>query len=108
MGVGHALDNEVNEQIVFHGTSPEAIEHIALNNFKLGKAGKNAGCMFGPGIYVAQHASKSDEYSKRGPSIFDNSYGMLICRAAVGHTLAVTEPADYSSVVKSGGFDSVF
>merc|ERR1712217_124706 len=65
--------------------------------------------MFGPGIYVAQHASKSDEYTKPGSAdIFKDSHAMLICRAAVGHALKVTDPADYSSAITSGAFDSVF
>jgi len=56
---------EVNEMLLFHGTNPNAAEGIARNDFDMERAGSAVGTMFGPGIYLAEHASKSDEYMRR-------------------------------------------
>ena len=65
-----ALDREANEVHLFHGTNPEAADLIAKGDFKIDKAGSNRGTMFGPGVYLAENASKSDEYAKEGGGIF--------------------------------------
>lgn len=53
---------DVNENYLFHGTNPESAQCIARDFFRMERAGSSAGCMFGPGIYLAENASKSDEY----------------------------------------------
>ena len=52
---------EINENYLFHGTNPESAQCIARDFFRMERAGSSAGSMFGPGIYLAENASKSDE-----------------------------------------------
>ena len=52
---------DVNENYLFHGTNPESAQCIARDFFRMERAGSSAGSMFGPGIYLAENASKSDE-----------------------------------------------
>ena len=56
------LAKDVNENYLFHGTNPESAQCIARDFFRVERAGSSAGSMFGPGIYLAENASKSDEY----------------------------------------------
>jgi len=64
-----------NEAILFHGTSPQALAGIATNGFAV----SNSGMGGGGGIFLADLASKSDEYSrplKRDPTpirVFDRA-----------------------------------
>lgn len=51
----------INESYLFHGTNPESAQCIARDFFRMERAGSSAGSMFGPGIYLAENASKSDE-----------------------------------------------
>jgi len=60
------LDSEVNETWLFHGTTREAAQGIAENDFRLDLTGSNAGTLYGKGIYLAENATKSDEYGE-GP-----------------------------------------
>jgi hypothetical protein len=101
------LDEEVNEVYLFHGTSPHAANQIAKSSFGISRAGTSTGTMFGPGIYLAENASKSDEYAKEGDGVFVGQYAMLICRAVAGRVLTVTQPGDYSAQVKSLEYDSI-
>lgn len=111
------LDDEVNEHFLFHGTSKAAAEGIAENDFRLDLSGSNAGTLYGKGIYLAENATKSDEYGEgpRGPSeggahnceapagyeaprpppgpppqLFRESY-MLLCRSCLGKMLYTDE-----------------
>merc|ERR1712187_446451 len=63
--------------------------------------------MFGPGIYLAENSSKSDEYAKEGDGVFQGQYAMLICRGVAGRVLTVKQPGDYSQKVKNEEYDSV-
>merc|ERR1719382_4439 len=64
------LDPEVNEVWLFHGTTREAAQGIAENDFRLDLTGSNAGTLYGKGIYLAENATKSDEYGEgpKGPA----------------------------------------
>ena len=73
------LDKDVNEMYLFHGTNPVAADAIARNDFDMTKAGQARGTMFGPGIYLAENASKSDEYAKEGDGIFVGQCALLLC-----------------------------
>lgn len=101
------LDKDINEIYLFHGTSPQAADSIARSDFRISKAGSSTGTMFGPGLYLAENSSKSDEYAKEGDGVFVGQYAMLICRAVAGRVLTVTEPGDYSGKVQSQEYDSV-
>eukprot|EP00929_Paragymnodinium_shiwhaense_P098208 TRINITY_DN59725_c0_g2_i1.p1 TRINITY_DN59725_c0_g2~~TRINITY_DN59725_c0_g2_i1.p1 ORF type:complete len:388 (+),score=77.44 TRINITY_DN59725_c0_g2_i1:145-1308(+) len=101
------LDAEVNEMFLFHGTKPAAAEQIALDDFAISKAGTSRGTMFGPGIYLAENACKSDEYAKDGDGVFAGMRAVLICRAVAGRVCTVLEPGDHSARVQSGEYDSI-
>mmetsp|Transcript_13814 Transcript_13814/g.30447 ORF Transcript_13814/g.30447 Transcript_13814/m.30447 type:complete len:706 (+) Transcript_13814:86-2203(+) len=64
------LNPAVNECWLFHGTTREAAQGIAENDFRLDLTGSNAGTLYGKGIYLAENATKSDEYGEgpRGPA----------------------------------------
>ena len=61
--------SDVNEVYLFHGTNPESADLIAKGDFSLDRAGSAVGTMFGPGVYLAENASKSDEYAKEGSGV---------------------------------------
>lgn len=61
---------DVNESYLFHGTNPESAQCIARDFFRMERAGSSAGSMFGPGIYLAENASKSDEHLRLQPLLF--------------------------------------
>mmetsp|Transcript_328 Transcript_328/g.603 ORF Transcript_328/g.603 Transcript_328/m.603 type:complete len:547 (+) Transcript_328:3-1643(+) len=75
------LDSLVNEAWLFHGTSAEAARRITKDEFKISRAGSNAGTLYGRGVYLAENSSKSDEYSQSDPQ---GLRSMLICRTTLG------------------------
>jgi len=101
------LDDDINERYLFHGTNPESAQSIARDLFKMDRAGSCAGSMFGRGIYLAENASKSDEYAKEGTGVYLGLCAMLLCRCAMGEVLTVSEAADMRETVRTGGYDSV-
>lgn len=101
------LDDEINERYLFHGTNPESAQSIARDLFKMDRAGSCAGSMFGRGIYLAENASKSDEYAKEGAGVYLGLCAMLLCRCAMGEVLTVSQPGDVQETVRAGGYDSV-
>ena len=62
--------------------------------------------MFGPGIYLAENASKADEYAHDGPET-NGIYVFVISRAVLGDMFIAQEPGDYSGKVLQDEFDSV-
>jgi len=76
------LDHCVNEVLLFHGTSPLAAETISRQNFRVDFAGSNAGTLYGRGVYFAENASKSDEYTR--PHIRTGNRTLLLCRVTLG------------------------
>lgn len=106
-GADHQLQEGVNEMYLFHGTSPSAADSIARNDFDMLRVGSAVGSMFGPGLYLAESASKSDEYAKEGEGIFASQYALLLCRAVAGRVYRVEDKGDKSSFVTSGDYDSV-
>jgi len=134
LGALPPLDSEVNEHWLFHGTTAEAATGIAENDFRLDLSGSNAGTLYGKGIYLAENATKSDEYGEgpKGPAstgeeaemgyeaprpppgppppLVRTSY-ILVCRSALGRVNYNDEQRpDPDKLVKSctdGHFQSV-
>ena len=71
-------------RFLFHGTSAEAADFITQGDFRIDKAGSNAGTLYGRGVYLAESCSKSDEYCT--PDEKDRRY-ILVCRASLGRLL---------------------
>eukprot|EP00931_Biecheleriopsis_adriatica_P025317 TRINITY_DN15579_c0_g1_i1.p1 TRINITY_DN15579_c0_g1~~TRINITY_DN15579_c0_g1_i1.p1 ORF type:complete len:556 (+),score=84.55 TRINITY_DN15579_c0_g1_i1:52-1719(+) len=97
----------VNEMFLFHGTNPVAADAIARADFDMERAGSAVGTMFGPGIYLAENASKSDEYAKEGDGVFMGICALLLCRAIAGRVYNTPDKGDHSGQISSGNFDSV-
>eukprot|EP00931_Biecheleriopsis_adriatica_P107658 TRINITY_DN8197_c0_g2_i1.p1 TRINITY_DN8197_c0_g2~~TRINITY_DN8197_c0_g2_i1.p1 ORF type:complete len:595 (+),score=68.26 TRINITY_DN8197_c0_g2_i1:109-1893(+) len=106
-GFDTTLEECVNEKFFFHGTNPVAADSIARTDFDMDRAGSAVGTMFGPGLYLAENASKSDEYAKEGDGIFVGQCALLLCRALAGRVFTVQAKGDQSRAVKSGQYDSV-
>jgi len=101
-------DNQINEAYLMHGTNPTSALAILDTSFKIDFAGGAAGTMFGPGIYLAESSSKSDEYAQDdAEGAYKGLFAMLICRAVVGEAFITESPGDYSNQVTSGKFDCI-
>jgi len=123
------LDEAHNEWYLFHGTSPSKCRSICVSNFKLNMAGsgatwKDAGSdtgvpLYGYGIYLAEHVTKSDEYSEVIPEEESflpvgedfEFYAVLLCRTYGGRTHVVTtneiEREKLKSDVFAGPYHSI-
>ena len=101
------LDQDINEKYLLHGTNPMAADAVARSDFDMDRAGSAVGTMFGPGIYLAENASKSDDYAKEGEGIFMGQCALLVCRAVAGKVFTSSEKADHSGQVLSGMHDAV-
>lgn len=80
----------LNEAYLFHGTSPENAEGIALQGFDLGRA--KAAQMFSAGAYLAECSSKADEHASDGVTSSCRAKGqkfmaMVLCRVVLGRVL---------------------
>merc|ERR1719440_2074400 len=97
-----------NEWYLFHGTNPAAAKAICTSDFKVSRAGKNTGTLYGKGLYFAESITKADEYAKQGR---EQLYAVMLCRVIGGNVKYVdTDPKDPEELVAScisGPFDSV-
>jgi len=78
----YEVDMDANSVWLFHGTNEAAADSISRGDFRVDKAGSNAGTLFGRGVYLAESCSKSDEYSE------ENAEGLrclMLCRAVLGN-----------------------
>lgn len=105
------LDESLNEHYLFHGTSPTATLGISEHGFWIAeKAGSNKGTMFGPGAYLAECSSKSDEYATDdGTGIYQGMFAFVFCRVACGKMLRVEKAAPNMTAqkLKEADCDSV-
>eukprot|EP00435_Cladocopium_sp_Y103_P069144 s1246_g32.t1 len=100
--------NGSNEAYLLHGSNPTSAMSILGTSFNMDLAGRNAGSMFGPGIYMAESSVKADEYARDDTSgSYAGLFAVLFCRTLVGRALQVTDPADYGPLVTAGDFHSV-
>mmetsp|Transcript_75871 Transcript_75871/g.180267 ORF Transcript_75871/g.180267 Transcript_75871/m.180267 type:complete len:1130 (+) Transcript_75871:72-3461(+) len=107
-GPGGQVLNDANEAYLFHGTNPTSAFAILGTSFKVDFAGGAAGTMFGPGVYLAESSSKSDEYAQDDTEgAYKGLFAMLVCRAVIGVPYVVEQPGNYMDEVVSGSYDSV-
>ncbi len=71
---------------VFHGTSPENIEKICRDGFKIGGQGVPIvnGAVYGRGVYTATGPNTPVQYAKKGDSI-------ILCKSLPGMTKGSTD-----------------
>ena len=70
----------INEKLLFHGTSPSAVEAICKQNFDWRLHGKNA-TKYGQGSYFALNSSYSDTYATQDDN---SSKFMFVAKVLVG------------------------
>ncbi len=100
------LSQAVDEVLLWHGTAPTTAKVIAKEGFKLGNHVN--GDLYGPGVYLAEYALKSDEYARATEGV----RSMLLCRAALGNVdyCAATDWGEIRSKYEGGpaeGFHSI-
>eukprot|EP00434_Breviolum_minutum_P031902 symbB.v1.2.028212.t4/scaffold2925.1/size97224/2 len=99
------LSSSANELWLFHGTREAAAECITENEFQVRMAGSNRGTMFGPGIYLADSVTKSDEYTDPDPTGLRT---MILCRCTMGRAIRQEGGGrECMKVCQAGGFHSV-
>merc|ERR1719230_1658435 len=97
-----AGENLANEAFLFHGTNPTSALAILGTSFKVDFAGGAAGTMFGPGVYLAEASTKSDEYAQDdSEGAYQGLFAMLICRSVVGMPFVESTPGNYGERVIS-------
>mmetsp|Transcript_53912 Transcript_53912/g.128407 ORF Transcript_53912/g.128407 Transcript_53912/m.128407 type:complete len:891 (+) Transcript_53912:55-2727(+) len=100
--------NPANQAYLLHGTNPTAAVAILSSSFKVDLAGKSAGTMFGPGVYLAESSTKADEYARDDVGgEYDGLYAVLVCRVVLGRSFVSEKPGDFTEQVTSGQFDHV-
>mmetsp|Transcript_101439 Transcript_101439/g.327346 ORF Transcript_101439/g.327346 Transcript_101439/m.327346 type:complete len:301 (+) Transcript_101439:2-904(+) len=111
--LGHELEGQVNEVMLWHGTSPAGAQGIIANGFRTSFAGSHAGTMYGSGLYFAEASSKSDEYATDAK---DGAHKglccLLLCRVVLGEAMHLTAggSATYGMIkagIEGGAYDSV-
>jgi len=106
--VHRTVGNPANQAYLFHGTNPTAAVSILGRSFTVDLAGKGAGTMFGPGVYMAESSTKADEYSRDDVGgEYDGMYALLICRVALGRPFVTLQGGNFADKVSSGEFDCV-
>lgn len=79
---------DANEKLLFHGTSPDTIDHICARNFDFRMSGKNA-TLYGKGSYFATTASYSHRYTSKDS---DGNFSMFLAQVLVGKYTQVLIP----------------
>merc|ERR1719162_1222430 len=100
---GQAVNGRLleGEALLFHGTNPSSAMAILKSGFALSAAGKSTGTMFGYGIYLAECASKSDEYGRDdNGGTYPGLMAMLMCRSLIGDGFVAEEAGDYIQQAK--------
>mmetsp|Transcript_110878 Transcript_110878/g.300923 ORF Transcript_110878/g.300923 Transcript_110878/m.300923 type:complete len:750 (-) Transcript_110878:237-2486(-) len=93
---------------LFHGTNPSSAMSIMKTGFVLDHAGSATGTMYGAGVYMAECASKSDEYGRDdGGNTYPGLNALLVCRCYVGKPLVVDSAGDRCQEARDQGFDCV-
>lgn len=82
------LSAQCKELWLFHGTTDEAAESITDDDFRIKLAGSHRGTMFGPGVYLADSVTKSDEYTEEDS---DGLRTIILCRCVMGCALPQQE-----------------
>jgi len=75
------IDMSINEMLLWHGTSKDAMEKIAKGGFRIPKGSEIAhGARFGNGAYLAESLDKSLDYASTDGGV----QHVMLCRALCG------------------------
>lgn len=109
-GISRMHDSQLmmGDSYLFHGTNPSSAISILQTGFILDHAGTTTGTMYGPGIYMAECSSKSDEYSRDdGGNNYPSLHAILVCRCYVGKPLVVDSAGPHVDTAREQGLDCV-
>lgn len=105
--IGGELHTKSQEAYLWHGTKPTAAGSICSTGFDLNRVGSGAGLVFGSGVYLAENAMKSDEYTDLNESQKD-LHCFILCRVILGQSLQIKakpkNPDMLTAIVKQGDF----
>jgi hypothetical protein len=95
------LNEDINECMLFHGTSLESCYQIAASGFRQKECQELLGRRYGDGHYFGEFASKCDKYVDPGPS---GSKSVLLCKVILGRSSYTTDfhakvPRGYHSLI---------
>ena len=123
---GAALDDEVKETMLMHGTKPQFLLDILSNGPNERYRGAT-GTLFGNGMYFSEDADKVDQYTARDPAFVKqkgptkgalharlyggskehghpgNVYYILLCRVALGHYVRTRDQAPLCKSIDGAG-----
>ncbi|CAJ1379214.1 unnamed protein product [Effrenium voratum] len=103
-----SVGNPANQAYLLHGTNPTSAVAILQNSFTVDFAGKSAGTMFGPGVYLAESSTKADEYARDDAGgEYDGLYALLVCKAVLGRSYVTEKAGDFRDQVLSGEYGHV-
>lgn len=74
------IDVNINEMLLWHGTSKDAADAITKSGFKIPRGGASHGSRFGQGAYFAENLDKSLDYASASGGV---QY-ILLCRVLCG------------------------
>lgn len=102
-----ALEQDINEWYLFHGTSASAATNICSSDFKMRLAGSATGTLYGRGSYLAESITKADEYAREE----DGMFTVLLCRVLGGRVCYCDErtpdPEQLTKNCTEGDYDCV-
>eukprot|EP00397_Hematodinium_sp_SG-2012_P009161 GEMP01009236.1.p1 GENE.GEMP01009236.1~~GEMP01009236.1.p1 ORF type:complete len:992 (+),score=200.63 GEMP01009236.1:28-3003(+) len=76
---------DTNETYLFHGTSNESCDALAVDGFDIAHAGTVGGSLYGKGFYGCEMVSKADEYATEK----EGMCSIAVLRVSCGRTLVV-------------------
>ena len=82
-GFVHALDEDICEAYLFHGTEPHSALKIVEGGFHVKNASR-AGKRFGIGGYFSEDPAVADKYAGEGEGLYKGCHAMLLCRVILG------------------------
>lgn len=75
------IDSAINEHLLWHGTSKDAVESIIESDFRIPTGDEFSGKRFGQGAYFAEKLDKSLSYTSKDGN---GRKWVLLCRVACG------------------------
>ena len=99
-------ENKGNRILLFHGTRVQNILGILSQGLMIAPVeAPSSGYKYGKGIYLTDFIEKAMDYSDRNL----NKYYILICEAALGNTLQLSEKKMFTSEkdIKAKGYESI-
>ena len=101
--LGQKMVSGTGKAYLLHGTNPTSAVAILQNSFTVDFAGKSAGTMFGPGVYLAESSTKADEYARDDAGgEYDGLYALLVCKAVLGRSYVTEKAGDFRDQAGSG------